>query len=144
MSPRRPFPQSGAFCHTSGGDPGFGTRRGGGLRHNPRVVLVAIRLLHTVIWAFFAGCILALPLAGIAGRFDWALALSAFVLVECGVLALNRGRCPLTGLAARYTDSRADNFDIYLPRWIARHNKVIFGSIFVTGVLVVLWRWLRG
>jgi hypothetical protein len=22
---------------------------------------------------------------------------------------------------------RADNFDIYLPVWLARHNKVIFG-----------------
>jgi hypothetical protein len=62
--------------------------------------------------------------------------------MECGVLALNRGRCPLTGLAARYTDDRADNFDIYLPAFIARHNKVIFGTLFVFGVAVLLWRWV--
>ena len=105
-------------------------------------MLVAIRLLHTIIWAFFAGCIVALPLVALMGRLDWALVLTGFVLVECGVLALNRGRCPLTGLAARYADDRADNFDIYLPVFVARYNKVIFGSLFVVGVFVLLWRWL--
>jgi len=33
----------------------------------------------------------------------WAAVLIGLVLVECGVLAANRGRCPLTGLAARDT-----------------------------------------
>jgi hypothetical protein len=63
------------------------------------------------------------------------------VLVECLVLALNRGRCPLTDLAGRYTTERADNFDIYLPLWLARYNKAIFGVLFVAGVLFVLTRW---
>jgi hypothetical protein len=75
-------------------------------------------------------------------RFDWAAILTAIILVECGVLALNRGRCPLTAVAARFTDERADNFDIYLPGWLARHNKAIFGTIFVANELIVLWRWL--
>jgi hypothetical protein len=64
-------------------------------------------------------------------------------LGECLVLAVNRGRCPLTNLAARYTDERAANFDIYLPEWLARHNKSIFGLLFVAGELVLLWRWAR-
>ena len=113
------------------------------LRDNSGVALSAVRLLHTIIWAFFAGCIVALPFAVIADRLDWAVALTLIVLVECAVLALNRGRCPLTAIAARYTDDRSDNFDIYLPRWIARHNKVIFGSLFLLGELLLLWRWLR-
>jgi hypothetical protein len=46
-------------------------------------------------------------------------------------------------MAARYTDDRADNFDIYLPLWLARYNKHIFGFLFVVGELVVLWRWTR-
>ena len=74
-------------------------------------------------------------------RFDWALALSAPVLGECIVLALNRFRCPLTDVAARHTENRAANFDIYLPESVARHNKAIFGTLFVLGELVVLWRW---
>jgi hypothetical protein len=37
------------------------------------------------------------------------------VLIECIILAANQGRCPLTGLAAGYTEQRTANFDIYLP-----------------------------
>jgi len=50
-------------------------------------------------------------------------------------------RCPLTGIAERYTDDRHDNFDIYLPRWLAKYNKRIFGSLFVAGVLLTVARW---
>jgi hypothetical protein len=107
-------------------------------------VLVFIRLLHTIIWAFFAGCVVALPLAAFWGYLDWARGFTLVVLVECGVLAVNGGRCPLTAVAARYTDDRADNFDIYLPVFIARNIKVIFGSLFVFGVVVMFWRWLVG
>jgi len=58
------------------------------------------------------------------------------------VLAANRGRCPLTDWAARYTEDRAANFDIYLPDWLARNNKAIFGTLFAVNELIVLWRWL--
>jgi hypothetical protein len=54
------------------------------------------------------------------------------------VLLFNRMRCPLTGVAARYTDDRRDNFDIYLPEWLARHNKTIFGTLYVAGVLLTV------
>jgi hypothetical protein len=37
----------------------------------PYQVLVTIKLCHTVIWAFFIVCILALPVAGWIRRFDW-------------------------------------------------------------------------
>jgi len=105
-------------------------------------ILVAIKVAHTVIWAFFVACILALPVAGLLRRFDWALALTALVLVECAALAMNQMRCPLTDLAARFTEELSDSFDIYLPSWLARYNKQIFGTLFVAGELVVLWRWL--
>jgi hypothetical protein len=104
--------------------------------------LVAIKLLHTLIWAIFAGSILALPVAAWALRFDWAGVLTALVLIECLVLALNRGRCPLTVLAARFTPERVDNFDIYLPTWLARYNKRIFGTLFIVSELFMAWRWI--
>jgi hypothetical protein len=103
---------------------------------------VAIKVAHTAIWAFFVGCILGLPVAALLRRFDWALILSALVLFECLALAVNRGRCPLTGLAARFTEERQIAFDIYLPVWLARHNKVLFGSLFLLNELIVLWEWL--
>ena len=103
-----------------------------------------VKLAHTAIWAFFAGCIVALPFAGWMRRFDWALILTAFILGECGVLAVNRGRCPLTTIAARYAmDDRSAAFDIYLPEWLAARNKEIFGTLFVVNEVIVLWLWRR-
>jgi hypothetical protein len=107
-----------------------------------RVVLVIIKILHTAIWAFFAACILALPVVGGLQHFDWALILTVLVLAECGVLAANRGRCPISDLAARYTTDKSEDFDIYLPVWLARHNKTLFGTLFVLNELIVLWQWL--
>ena len=104
--------------------------------------LVAVKAVHTAIWAFMAACVLALPVLGWVKRFDWALAATVLILGECAVLAMNRGRCPLTGVAARYTDKRADNFDIYLPQWLARYNKQIFGTLFIAGEAFVIWRWM--
>jgi hypothetical protein len=106
-------------------------------------MLTAIKLLHTVIWAILDGSIVALPLAGVLRRFRWAAILTGLVLLECGVLAVNRGRCPLSDLAQQFTADRADNFDIYLPNWLAGHNKGIFGVLFIAGELVVLGYWLR-
>ena len=67
---------------------------------------------------------------------------TALVLIECAVLACNSWRCPLTDLAGRYSVKRTDNFDIYLPNWLARRNKLIFGALFVAGELFVLGCWL--
>jgi hypothetical protein len=104
--------------------------------------LLAIKLAHTAIWLFFVACIVAIPIAGAYSRFRTALLLIGVVLIECILLALNRLRCPLTNLAARYTDDRSDNFDIYLPLWLARHNQMIFGSLFLLGSACVTLRWL--
>lgn len=107
-----------------------------------RKSLTAIKLLHTVIWAFFASCILAIPFAVARRDFTSAGVLSGLVMLEVLVLAINRRRCPLTDLAARHTDDRAPNFDIYLPAWLAHHNKVIFGTLFLAGELFLLYEWL--
>ena len=106
-------------------------------------MLTAIKLLHTMIWAVLAGSIVVLPLAGVLRRFRWAGILTGLVLLECVVLAVNGGRCPLSDLAARFTDSHANNFDIYLPNWLAQYNKVIFGVLFVAGELVVIGYWFK-
>ena len=106
-------------------------------------MLTAIKLLHTVIWVFLAGCILALPILAVLRRFRWAAIITVVVLLECGVLAVNRGRCALTDLAAQYTVDRGSNFDIYLPSWLAQHNKVIFGLLFIVGEFVAVGCWLR-
>jgi hypothetical protein len=103
--------------------------------------LVVVKIAHTVAWAFFAGCILAIPVASWRGHHVAAAWLSAIVLVEVVILAANGWRCPLTAVAARFTEARHDNFDIYLPLWLARHNKLIFGVLYVLGVAFACVRW---
>ena len=105
--------------------------------------LFLVKLVHTVAWAFFAGCIALLPFAARAERFDLALLLVGFVSLEVVILAVNRWRCPLTGVAARFTSDRQANFDIYLPLWLARYNKEIFGSLFVAGLAYTALEWWR-
>ncbi len=106
------------------------------------MTLRRIKLLHTLIWAFFASAIVAIPVVALFGAIRLAAWLSVLVLVEVAVLLVNHMRCPLTGIAAGYTADRADNFDIFLPAWLARYNKLIFGILFVAGELLLLWRWL--
>lgn len=108
-----------------------------------RRALVAVKLLHTAVWLFFVGCIAAIPVAAAGREFGWVAVLTGLLLVECTVLLFNGGRCPLTSVAGNYTAERADNFDIYLPLWLARHNKTIFGALFAAGELFALGRWLN-
>lgn len=103
--------------------------------------LVAIKVAHTVVWAFFAGCIVAVPVLAAVDRYVAATVLICAVAVEVGILVLNDMRCPLTAVAARYTDERRANFDIYLPVWLAEHNKSIFGTLYALGVVFTLVRW---
>ena len=100
-----------------------------------------VKILHTAVWALFATCTAAIPVLASIGQDRAALALIFVVLVEVLILIANGGRCPLTAVAARYTRDRRANFDIYLPEWLARYNKAVFGSLYFVGVGMTLWRW---
>lgn len=105
----------------------------------PATKLRVIKLVHTLVWAVFAGSIMAIPVLALGGELALAWGLIAFVSIEVGVLAANRMRCPLTDVAGRYTDNRQDNFDIYLPLWLARHNKTVFGGLYAAGIACTAW-----
>jgi hypothetical protein len=107
------------------------------------LALNTIKLVHTLVWAFFAACVVAIPIAAAYAEYSRAALLIGLVALEVLVLLFNSWRCPLTDEAARYTGERRANFDIYLPEWLARHNKTIFGTLYVAGVLFTLARWVR-
>ena len=109
---------------------------------HPVDALRRVKLLHTLVWAFCATCIVARPLAAASGALRLAWIFVAVVAIEVLVLLLNGFKCPLTGVAARYTSDRQDNFDIYLPLWLARYNKHIFGALYLVGIAytIVVWR----
>jgi hypothetical protein len=105
--------------------------------------LAFVKLAHTVVWAFLASCIIAVPVLAIVGRLGLAVVASGIVASEVVVLAANGMRCPLTDVAGKLTDERSDNFDIYLPLWLARNNKVVFGTLFVAGEAMLVWCWVK-
>ncbi len=99
--------------------------------------LFIVKLVHTLVWALMAGAILALPWLALLQAWDWAIAIVVLIVVEGIVLVANGWRCPLTDIATRYTDERPHNFDIFLPLWLAEWNKVIFGTLFIAGVMLL-------
>lgn len=103
--------------------------------------LRVVKLTHTAVRAFFASCILALPVASSLGHFGAAAWLAAIVCGKVLVLLVNSWNCPLTAVAANYTANRNANFDIYLPEWLAKHNKSIFGVLYVVGGIVAAAQW---
>lgn len=107
----------------------------------PARKLLIVKFVHTVVWVGFVLCIFAIPVFAARGDFFAAWAFAAIVFGEVLVLAFNRWSCPLTPVAAHYTADRRANFDIFLPEWLARHNKTIFGAIYVAGLLFTLARW---
>ena len=100
--------------------------------------LIAVKLVHTLIWIGFNLVLAYLFYAVLSNTVGfWFWAGVGLILAECLVLIAFRWSCPLTYVARRYSDSTRDNFDIYLPNWLARHNKTIYSIIF--GLLVVLY-----
>lgn len=111
----------------------------------PSEKLVIIKIVHTVIWAFFVFLIFYILYSGISNNintFTWVA--TGLVLAEGLVLLSFRMFCPLTILARRYSVSEKANFDIYLPNWLARNNKLIFTTIFLVGLTIVIARVVTG
>lgn len=106
--------------------------------------IIVIKLIHTIIWVVMAAASFYILYAGIMRTFDIFLWISiGLLVVETAVLIVNKWTCPLTPLAKKYTEERDDNFDIYLPNWLAKYNKVIFGTIFAVGIVLVLINLIR-
>lgn len=48
-----------------------------------------------------------------------------------GCMIANTKPLAMSDQAERYTDDRTPNFDIFLPRWLARSNKQISTALLV-------------
>jgi hypothetical protein len=109
---------------------------------NPSTKLVLIKWIHTLIWAFFVAVIFYILYCGIRNEINAGTWIAiALILGEGLTLLVFNMFCPLTVLARKYSDSKKENFDIFLPNWLAKYNKIIFTSIFIAGLILVLVRY---
>jgi hypothetical protein len=105
--------------------------------------LTIIKLLHTIIWVFFNVVLFYLLYAVIINKIDvWVWVCIGLVVLEIITLLLFKWFCPLTVWARKYSDSARHNFDIYLPEWLAKNNKLIYGILFTLSLLILLVRLL--
>ena len=103
--------------------------------------LMLIKALHTLVWIFFNVVIFYMLFAVLADKIDkWLWICFGLVILEGLTLLLFKFFCPLTIIARRYSDSTSDNFDIYLPNWLARYTKLIYTSIVGVILLILIYR----
>jgi hypothetical protein len=110
---------------------------------NNQQKLTTIKIIHTLIWLFFNVVLLYMAYAVVMDKIDRYVWIGiALIILEGLVLLLFRKMCPLTIMARNYSDSRKDNFDIYLPNWLARYNKLIYTTFFILILCGILYRHL--
>ena len=106
--------------------------------------LSIIKIIHTIIWAFFNVVLIYMAFAVVIDKIDKLVWIGiALILLEGIVLLIFRKMCPLTILARKYSDSTKNNFDIYLPDWLAKHNKMIYTTLFIIILFGLAYRILN-
>ncbi len=105
--------------------------------------ITLIKITHTVIWLIMASAVFYILYCGISGNLNRTLYFTiCLILFEIVVLILNHWACPLTIVAKKIKPDWKDGDDIFLPKWLAIHNKMIFGTLFIIGIVVVIFRLL--
>lgn len=100
-----------------------------------------VKIVHTAIWIFFNVVIFYMLYAVIINKIDkWLWIGYGLFIMEGLVLLFFKFFCPLTIIARKYSDSTKHNFDIYLPEWLARYNKIIYTGILVVIMAITIYR----
>ncbi len=103
--------------------------------------LTIIKIIHTIIWIFFNIVIFYMLYAVIANKLDkWLWIGYALIILEAITLLIFRLSCPLTLIARKYSNSTKDNFDIYLPEWLARYNKQVYTGLMTIIFVLTIYR----
>ena len=112
--------------------------------------LTFIKTIHTAIWVFLNFVIFymlyaAMPTAAsYANKIDvWLWIGYGFVFLEGLILLTFKLHCPLNLLARKYSNSPKDNFDIYLPSWLAKYTKLIYTTIFAIILIITIYQILN-
>ncbi len=106
--------------------------------------LTVIKIIHTLIWIFFNVVIFYMLYAVLVNKIDiWLWAGYGLFVLEGITLLAFKFFCPLTVMARKYSDSTKANFDIYLPNWLAKHNKLIYTTLLVIIFIITIYQLLK-
>jgi hypothetical protein len=108
-----------------------------------RAAVVAIKLVHSLIFLVNSAAILHVFVAGVSNRPSrWTPVALAVALTEVAVFVVNRQRCPLTDLVERLGAENGRVSDIFLPRWLADRIPQLCGPPLLIGVVALAWHGL--
>lgn len=106
--------------------------------------LILIKLIHTLVWLFFNVVIFYMLYAVLVNKLDiWLWIGYGLFVIEGLTLLLFKFFCPLTIIARKYSNSTKENFDIYIPNWLAKYNKTIYTSILGVIMIITIYRLLQ-
>jgi hypothetical protein len=93
-----------------------------------------VKLAHAVLFFLLSACLFYVLVSGALNRITlWTWGAFAILFGEVVILALFRGKCPLTILAERLGAVNGRVSDIFLPRCISDRLLPIYGTLFVMG-----------
>ena len=105
------------------------------------VKLQLIKAIHTIIWVFFNVVIFYLLYAVVVDKIDkWVWICLGLILLEGIILIVFKKMCPITLIERKFSNSQQDNFDIYLPNWLAKYNKEIYSIIVLIAIVILIYR----
>jgi len=108
---------------------------------NVHLNITTIKIIHTIIWVFFNVVLFYMAYAVIVNKIDNYVWIGiGLILLEGIVLLSFKKMYPLTIMARKYSESTKDNFDIYLPKWLAKYNKLIYTTFFILIVCGIIYR----
>jgi hypothetical protein len=108
-----------------------------------REKLILIKTIHTLIWLFFNAVLFYMAYAVIINNINYLIWWGIGSIVIEWIVLLSFGwQCPFTILARKYSNAEMDNFDIYLPNWLAKYNKQIYITFFCLIMIGLVFRLL--
>lgn len=103
--------------------------------------LIVVKIIHTLVWLFFNFVIFYMLYAVFVNRLDARLWMGyGLVILEGITLVIFKCSCPITNIARKYSISSKDNFDIYLPNWLAKYTVLIYTSLLAVVTIITIYR----
>ena len=116
----------------------------GEMSHSPRraaAQIVAVRVVHSLIYVVMAVSTLTLMFVAITGRLFGALwIVGPLLTAEVLVFVVSGLKCPLTAVIDRLAHAPGLVPDTYLPDRLTRHTLLIFGPVLPVALMLLVAR----